>query len=63
MQSNILDFVKKYFYNDINNVLIVDIDNRELYKLKDMPLSQIMSYNIDKIDGIVFNNGKIYMKF
>ena len=30
MQSNILDFVKKYFYNDINNVLIVDIDQSQI---------------------------------
>jgi len=63
MQSNILEFVKKYFYNDINKVIIIDIDHRKKYELKDMSLSKIMSYDMNNIDGIIFGDDKIYMKF
>ncbi len=63
MQYNILEFVKKYFYNDINKVIIVDIDHRKKYELKNMSLLKIMSYNMNNIDGIVFEDDKIYMKF
>lgn len=63
MQYNILDFVKKFFYNAIDKVIIVDIDNREKYALKEMSLSKILSYDLNKIDGIVMKDDMIYIKF
>ena len=60
---DILDFVKRYFYGEIEKIKIVDIDKRETYDLKDMTISQISSYNTDRIDGIIIENNIIYIKY
>ncbi len=63
MEYNILDFVKKYFYNEIDKVIIVDMDDRKEYILKDMTLSKILSYNLNNVDGIIMKDNMIYIKF
>ena len=60
--NNLVELVQKMFYNDTDNIIIVDISNRETYKFEDLSYKHILSFDIKNLDGIVVKNNNIYIK-
>lgn len=60
--NNLVELVQKMFYNNTDNIIIVDISNRETYKFEELSYKQILSFNIKSLDGIVVENNNIYIK-
>ena len=60
--NNLVELVQKMFYNNTDNIIIVDISNRETYKFEELSYKQILSFNIKNLDGIIVENNNIYIK-
>lgn len=60
--NNLVELVQKMFYNNTDNIIIIDISNRETYKFEQLPYKKILSFNIKNLDGIVVENNNIYIK-
>ncbi len=60
--NNLVELVQKMFYNNTDNIIIIDISNRERYRFEQLSYKQILSFNIKNLDGIVVENNNIYIK-
>jgi len=60
--NNLVELVQKMFYNNTDNIIIVDLSNRETYKFEELSYKQILSFNIKNLDGITVENNNIYIK-
>lgn len=58
-----MDLIKKLFGNDYENVIIVDTSDRTEYKVVDMTIKELKSYDINQIDVVTANEDKIYICF
>ena len=60
--NNLVELVQKIFYNNTDNIIIIDISNRETYRFEQLSYKKILSFNIKNLDGIVVENNNIYIK-
>lgn len=61
--NDLMDLIKKLFGNDYENVIIVDTSDRTEYKVVDMTIKELKSYDINQIDVVTANEDKIYICF
>lgn len=61
--NSLMDLIKKLFDDSYENIVIVDSSDREKYKVDEMTVKELKSYNINKIDVITAEEDKIHIFF
>ena len=61
--NNLMELIKKLFGDKYENVIIVDSSVREKYEADCMTVNELKSYDINKIEVITAEEGKLYIVF
>lgn len=61
--NDLVDLIKKLFDDNYENVVIVDLSDRNEHKADEMTIKELKRYDISKIDVITAEEDKIYIYF
>lgn len=61
--NNLMDLIKKLFDDNYENIIIVDSSVREKYEADCMTVNELKNYDINKIEVITAEEGKLYIVF
>lgn len=61
--NDLMDLIKKLFGDNYEDIVIVDVSDREEHNANEMTVKELKSYDINKIDVITAEEDKIYICF
>lgn len=61
--NDLMDLIKKLFGDNYEDIIIVDVSDREEHNAYKMTVKELKSYDINKIDVITVEEDKIYICF
>ena len=61
--NDLMDLIKKLFGDNYEDIIIVDVSDREEHNADEMTVKELKSYDINKIDVITAEEDKIYICF
>lgn len=61
--NDLMDLIRKLFGDNYEDIVIVDVSDREEHNPDEMTVKELKSYDINKIDVITAEEDKIYICF